>query len=207
MIAFKGRLSFVQYMPAKPIKFGITFFSLNDSTSAYCLEIQVYTGKDIRFSTGEGFVYNIVTFLFNSYLFDNHILYTDNMYTSVKLAHYLRSNSSHLVGTIRKNSRGLPKLKEQRLSRVGDSIKLIDSQGVVVCKWKDKREVYCLSTITDGTDAEVPVSKRTLERKLKPNMILDYNKFMGGVDRHKCVVIMQLVVSLLNGGRHVFMDC
>ena len=91
MIAFKGRLSFVQYMPAKPIKFGIKFFSLNDSTSAYCLEIQVYTGKDIRFSTGEGFVYNIVTFLFNSYLFDNHILYTDNMYTSVKLAHYLRS--------------------------------------------------------------------------------------------------------------------
>ena len=75
-------------------------------------------------------------------------------------------------------------MKEQRLSRVGDSIKLIDSQGVVVCKWKDKREVYCLSTITDGTDAEVPVSKRTLERKLKPNMILDYNKFMGGVDRH-----------------------
>ena len=98
-------------MPAKPIKFGIQFFSLNDSTSAYCLEIQVYTGKDIRFSTGEGFVYNIVTFLFNSYLFDNHILYNDNMYTSVKLAHYLRSNSSHLVGTITKNSCGLPKLK------------------------------------------------------------------------------------------------
>ena len=106
------------------------------------------------------------------------------MYTSVKLAHYLRSNSSHLVCTIKQNSRELPKLKDQRLSRVGDSIKLIDSQGVVVCKWKDKREVYCLSIITDNTDAEVLVSKRTLDRKLKPNMILDYNKFMGGVDRH-----------------------
>ena len=62
------------------------------------------------------------------------------MYTSVKLAHYLLSNSSHIVGTIRKNTRGLPKLKDQRLVRVGDSIKLIDSHGVVVCKWKDKRE-------------------------------------------------------------------
>ena len=45
MISFKGRLSFVQYMPKKPTKWGIKAFVLADSKSGYTFRWRLYTGK------------------------------------------------------------------------------------------------------------------------------------------------------------------
>ncbi|MEG7522740.1 MAG: transposase, partial [Chromatiales bacterium] len=45
MIKFKGRLGFRQYMPAKPIKWGIKVWALCESNTGYAYHIQVYTGK------------------------------------------------------------------------------------------------------------------------------------------------------------------
>jgi hypothetical protein len=45
MIAFKGRLSFKQYLPAKPTKFGIKVWERASPYNGYCHEFQVYTGK------------------------------------------------------------------------------------------------------------------------------------------------------------------
>ena len=49
------------------------------------------------------------------YIQYNHILYTDNWYTSIKLAMYLGSNNTHLAVTIRKNSKLFYKLSNIRL--------------------------------------------------------------------------------------------
>ena len=46
MIGFKGRLSFKQYMPAKPTKWGVKAFVIAESESAYVLDWFAYTGKD-----------------------------------------------------------------------------------------------------------------------------------------------------------------
>ena len=45
MIAYKGRLSYIQYLPAKPIKCGIKVWMRCDSESAYLHEYDVYLGK------------------------------------------------------------------------------------------------------------------------------------------------------------------
>lgn len=44
MIAFKGRLSFKQYLPAKPTKFGIKVWERAFPHNGYVHEFQVYTG-------------------------------------------------------------------------------------------------------------------------------------------------------------------
>ena len=44
MIGFKGRLSWIQYMPKKPTKWGMKAFTLSDSTSAYTWNWILYTG-------------------------------------------------------------------------------------------------------------------------------------------------------------------
>ena len=44
MILFKRRLSFVQYMKAKPTKWRIKVFVLSDAISAYIYCFQIYTG-------------------------------------------------------------------------------------------------------------------------------------------------------------------
>ena len=47
MISYVGRgVSFVQYMPAKPIKHGIKVYALCCAYSAVLLAFQIYVGKE-----------------------------------------------------------------------------------------------------------------------------------------------------------------
>ena len=46
MIEFKGRLSFRQYIPSKPIRYGIKFYEACDSVTGFCLH--VYSGRDLH---------------------------------------------------------------------------------------------------------------------------------------------------------------
>eukprot|EP00112_Aurelia_sp_Birch-Aquarium-sp1_P014971 Seg3276.2 transcript_id=Seg3276.2/GoldUCD/mRNA.D3Y31 product="PiggyBac transposable element-derived protein 4" protein_id=Seg3276.2/GoldUCD/D3Y31 len=45
MIAFRGRVDFRQYLPAKPMKYGIKVWMRADSHNGYCNEFDVYLGK------------------------------------------------------------------------------------------------------------------------------------------------------------------
>ena len=45
MIGFKGRLSFIQYLPKKPTKWGMKAFVLAESKSGYTLKWRLYTGE------------------------------------------------------------------------------------------------------------------------------------------------------------------
>ena len=44
MVSFKGRLSFLQYMPKKPTKWGMKAFVLSDSRTGYIYNWRLYTG-------------------------------------------------------------------------------------------------------------------------------------------------------------------
>lgn len=75
-----------------------------------------------------------------------HTVATDNWYTSLDLANELISKDTHLVGTLRKNRKGLPKnVVEAKLGK-GESIAMENERGICVLKWKDKRDVLMLST-------------------------------------------------------------
>ena len=105
MIKYNGRISFKKYMPMKPIKRGFKFFSICDSITGYCLKLRIYSGREDRYVSGEGFTFNIFMDLLANYLYKHHIIYTDNYYTSIKLAKALLSKDTDLVGTIKKTSK------------------------------------------------------------------------------------------------------
>ena len=44
MIGFKGRLSFIQYMPKKPTKWGMKAYVLSDAHTGYIYDWHLYTG-------------------------------------------------------------------------------------------------------------------------------------------------------------------
>ena len=46
IIAFKGRLSFRQYMPAKPTKYGIKVWMAANSQNGYVCNYSVYLGQE-----------------------------------------------------------------------------------------------------------------------------------------------------------------
>ena len=45
IIGFKGRLSFIQYMPKKPTKWGVKAWVLAESSTGYVWNLRLYTGK------------------------------------------------------------------------------------------------------------------------------------------------------------------
>ena len=45
MVPFKGRLGFKQFMKDKPVKSGIKLWVCADAVTAYCYNLEVYTGK------------------------------------------------------------------------------------------------------------------------------------------------------------------
>ena len=150
--------------------------------SSYCLKFIIYSGREDGFVSGEGFTLNIVNELLSDYQYKHRIVYTDNYYTSLKLARYFLSTGLDLVGTIRRTSRGFPRIDTVLISH-GYNFKVTSKDGIIVRRYIDKRDVYSLSTRTKGNDVEVSASRfYGIERKMKPAMILEYNQPMGGVD-------------------------
>ena len=132
VIAYKG-LSFKQYLPAKLTKYGIKLFAICDLVTVFCMLFEIYSGRDEILSCGEGFTFNIVNKLISPYMEYNHILYTDNLYTSINRTRYLRGLRNHLLGTVRNNSKLFPKFWNQTV-QPDENIKLVYSLGIVACR-------------------------------------------------------------------------
>ena len=187
MIGTKCRLSFIQYMPAKPVKWGVKVWVLCDSVNGYICTFDVYTGKDTSGSTmhAHGLAYSIVMKLVQSYLKKGHIIYTDNFYSSPQLFEDLQKEGTYASGTVRTNRKHFPDfLKPQpgdKLDRGSHMFAYYKSTTVV--RWSDNRDVYAMSTFL--SDATTQVKRRGGSTSVSiscPEIIHDYNLFMGGVD-------------------------
>ncbi|XP_068974788.1 piggyBac transposable element-derived protein 4-like [Bombus flavifrons] len=108
VVKVKGRISFINYNPQKPTKWGIRIFVLADAKSAYVYGILPYYGK----LTSQDFIKpdlpvssRIVLHLCNKLLHSfpgcaGYHVYTDRYCTSLVLAEELLQMKSHITGTI-----------------------------------------------------------------------------------------------------------
>ena len=60
MVAFKGRVSMLQYMKSKPTKWGLKGRVLAGSKTGYVHNWQLYVGKDENGTSLEGLGYRVV---------------------------------------------------------------------------------------------------------------------------------------------------
>lgn len=179
MIGTKCRVSFLQYMPAKPKKFGIKLWALCESSSGYCLQFQIYKGKELD-TPEKGLSHRVVMDLAQNYFHANYHIYMDNFYTSPDLFVALAAMDTYACGTIRKNRGQFPtNFKDSKLKR-GESL-YIQTDDLLAVHWFDKRDVFMLSTIhgTGSVEVQRRGDKETIQ---KPLMISKYNTHMGGVD-------------------------
>jgi len=97
MIKYCGRaVAFIQYMPAKPIKHRIKVFCLCCAVTAVMLSFEVYCGKD-NSKTDNTMVDICERLIHEVDLVNNQTggmirgrtIYSDNYYTSVKMAKHL----------------------------------------------------------------------------------------------------------------------
>ncbi|PIK49345.1 putative piggyBac transposable element-derived protein 4-like [Apostichopus japonicus] len=183
MLGTKARCSFIQYMKDKPTKRGVKLWVLCDAQVYYCLNFQIYTG-----GTGEkGLNFRVVNELMNAYLGKFHHLYTDNFYTSPELLAHLLVHDTLAVGTVRQERLNMPKRLRTSVEVFNpDQSVFYSSHKMTACRWKDKRDVFCLSTVHGNILETITRRKRgtrgEMEDVQKPKMVFDYNTHMGGVD-------------------------
>ena len=140
MIGMKSRLSFIQYMPKKPKKFGVKVWACCDAKSSYCLKFQIYTGAS-NDGAEKGLSHRVVFDLMEGYLDKAYHLYIDNFYTSLNLIQSLKDRGTYACGTIRTNRGKFPKkFKEAKLD-VGKSL-YYEIDTIVAVHWKDKRDIF-----------------------------------------------------------------
>ncbi|XP_071479178.1 piggyBac transposable element-derived protein 4-like [Diadema antillarum] len=176
LIRFYGRLSFKTYNPRKPAKYGMKAYKICDP-SGYTWNFRLYTGKN-----SEGII-QLVLGMMSSLLDKGYRLFMDNWYTSPALFTELFKRKTHACGTVRMNRKGIPKdLKPNRKLKRGESF-FKRCKELLVMLWHDKRDVTMLSTIHSSSFSDTQKRDRvTGEPIQKPDIVLDYNSYMGGVD-------------------------
>ncbi|CAK9809085.1 PiggyBac transposable element-derived protein 4 [Anthophora quadrimaculata] len=111
-------------------------------------------------------------------------MFTDRYYTSYILANELYKLKCHLTGTILTTRRELPDTIKKRQLPKGKSTVAYRRNNNVILTWKDKR---LFTLLTNYYNAEMSTVERIVRHGVrtvvrKPNAIINYTKFMGGVD-------------------------
>lgn len=175
LLLFRGRLNFRTYMKGKKTKYGIKFYELC-SPDGYVHNIEIYKGKsNDDEETDDSKIDALVLRLMKPFLKKGHHIFMDNYYNSVTLCNKLLKQKTHVTGTLRKNRNVIAsKLKrgEYQWARNGH---------VYVSKWRDNRDVLCITTKYHPEIIET--SNRHNIKKMKPREVAEYNKGMSGIDR------------------------
>ncbi|XP_064596339.1 piggyBac transposable element-derived protein 4-like [Liolophura sinensis] len=166
MIPFRGRVSYRQYLPAKPCKFGVKVWQLADSSNGYVYQMEVYTGKQ---DTGRevGLAWRVVWDLTRVLSGKSHHIYMDNYFSSPQLYQDLLKDDLYGCGTCRLNRKGWPDaLHKNCLPKQKGVSKLYQKENLVAacCECPAK---------TEGWNAC---------RNKGPEVVENYNKHMNGLD-------------------------
>ena len=188
MMPWKGKLSIKVYNPLKPTKYGVKIYLLCEAKTGYVLDLLIYQGK-------KNTLRQIVWTLMQRYFNKGYCLYMDNYYNTVDIADQLYENGVHVTGTLRL-PRGAPK-DLQTLGKKGgkklprDAYHYRRRNNTFVSLWQDTRPVPMISTKFGTQRTKTTVKKRVKKQGRyqmettevnKPNAILDYCQYMGGVD-------------------------
>ncbi|XP_045456089.1 piggyBac transposable element-derived protein 3-like [Melitaea cinxia] len=159
---------------------------------------QFIKGKDAQIpaSTGDGLGSAVVKKLLSVCTDPRaHAVYFDNFFCSMQLLIDLKSQGFRATGTVRDNrTKKCPMTKQEMKKKDrGYSDHRFDKNNEILCvKWHDNN-VVCLLTNFDTVEPFVKTNRYSKKEKAKiavnqPRLIHNYNKNMGGVDKHDWLI-------------------
>jgi len=176
LIPFRGRVSFKQYLPSKPDKYGMKMWWICDSKTSYPLSGIPYLGKDGQ-NRAENLAQTVVQKLSEPYYRSNRNITFDNYFTSLELAKSLFHNGLTMVGTMRKNKRCIPQNFQPSKTRNIETNIFGFCKNITLVSYvpRKNRAVIFLSTMHHTNEVDIA-------NKSKSEINLYYNATKGGVD-------------------------
>ncbi len=172
LVNFYGRCPFKQFMPKKPGKYGIKFWVLTDSLTAYVLNARIYTGKKndtIERNLGEKVVLDLVQ-LYKGFSIN---VTCDNFFASRELLLKLKEMQFFLLGTMKANRKEIPRCFLPQKGREPESSLFGFTPEATIVSYCPKKNRTVLLISSNHFSRDISATKK------KPQMILDYNKTKG----------------------------
>ena len=141
MAAYKGRSPIKQYIPSKPHKWGYKIYCL--CSEDYLLRFEVYEGKEER--SADGATFDTVMRMLAGYEGQQHILFTDNWFTSPAVMRALAQRGIRLCGSVRRNRKGMPDIPAEEVAalRRGEWLQR-QKEDATVAVWRDQKVMWLL---------------------------------------------------------------
>lgn len=198
MIKYFGRHSCKQFIRGKPIRFGYKVWCLN-AGNGYLINFDVYQGKNCnpkaeQYSSEFGKATAPLVIMLDELPQKDlpYEIFIDNLFTSFSVLKELKNRGYGVTGTLRENR--LPKdcplidkkaMAKQPRGYFASTISKDD--GIIVVRWMDNAVVTVVST-SYGVQPITSVKRysQTMKKIInvpRPNLIAQYNRFMGGTDR------------------------
>ena len=201
-VPFKGRHKCRCYNPKKIYKWHFKLYALNDSKCGYMSNFFLYQGKaEIRPAGVTATQWPVQKLLSpRQYQNLNHIICTDNWYTSISVLLFLASIGCAFVGTIKVNKSGLPTVGifpktgrgkkrrgDMKAMKANISASATNPVHAYLTAWQDNKPVHMLSSFPSfktqvGRQIEIPGGVWIKRLFPIPTIIRLYNWYMGGTD-------------------------
>lgn len=170
----------------KRARFGVKLFKLADYATKLIVDILHYQVASTKMKYGHlkkelGFGGAAVLSMLEPYFDKGHRVVVDNYFNSPKLARYLITKKTYVLGTVQKRRKGMP--KNQRMSRKikKGEVEVFSDGSILVERWRDRRDVSMLNTFMEHSMQLVESSNPNNTRE-KPGTVVLYNSKMGAVD-------------------------
>ncbi|XP_067658235.1 piggyBac transposable element-derived protein 4-like [Haliotis asinina] len=176
LVPFRGRCSFIQYILAKPDKYGLKLFWVVDSSNCYPVRCLPYLGQEGR-RVHVGLGRRVTLELCRPYFKSHRNITADNFFTDHALTLEVLSNGLTLVGTVKQYKRFLPlefRTKKARMFMI-QSLAFKTKQDKTTNQCKKSKNVTLLSTMHNTASIDGGHTN-------KPEIVLYCNKTKGAVD-------------------------
>ena len=157
----------------------------SDSKSGYVYQFDVYTGKGDGGDSSTGLGSKVVLKLCQSLIGTGQHVAFDNFFASFDLLESLYCFNIYATATVRANRKDLPLVAREKMNLQKGEFEWRSKDHTYYVRWKDTKDVHALSTAFDHSISSVRrTQKDGNARDIPcPQIILQYGKRMGGVDR------------------------
>ncbi|XP_043248482.1 piggyBac transposable element-derived protein 4-like isoform X2 [Colletes gigas] len=180
IISHSTQLTLHQFNSVKCHRCGIKIYKLCDM-SGYVWNMCVYSSLSKNKRPDLNYSGTVVVDLGEPLLNCGRLFVTDNRYSSIELASYLKARNTEFCGILKSDKRNFPEsLKTIKLKR-GEMKSMSNSEGIRIFKYQDKKEIFMISTFHGNKMKTMTKSKQSGETVTKPSVIVDCNRLKSSI--------------------------